>query len=141
MVFKKLNKQQTVQFFWFNVGGVAFFVLGYFVFAVLFGVGGWEWWQAKIAADLSGWTANYVIQRYIAFREESQHHTERKLIMRFTSISLINAPLDYLIVGVLFWLGVTPFIGLIVSSIFFTVWKYFWYKLYVFRHPAKKQSE
>jgi hypothetical protein len=47
--------------------------------------------------------------------------------------SLFNIPIDYAIVGGLKWLGVTPFLGLWISSIFFTIWKWLWYKHWVFK--------
>lgn len=134
------SKKTLWQFGLYNIGGVAFFVIGYLVFALLYGVFSWQWWVAKIAADLTGWTANYLVQRFIAFRHESEHHTEKKLLARFSAISLINVPLDYAIVGGLKWLGISPFIGLWVSSWFFTFWKFAWYKLWVFKVPGKTKA-
>lgn len=129
----KPSRRSAWQFFVFNIGGIAFFITGYGVFALLYGVFHWRWWQAKIIADLCGWTINYIIQRFWAFRHESKQIRERTLMQRFTFISLANVPLDYAIVGFLNSLGVTPFIGLWISSLFFTVWKYAWYKLWVFK--------
>jgi len=130
---KKPSKKSVIQFAWFNLGGVAFFVSGYGVFVVLYGIFSWRWWVAKIIADLTGWSINYLVQRFLAFREESKHHTEKKLFAKFSAISLVNVPIDYAIVGGLKLLGVTPFLGLWISSLFFTVWKYLWYKYWVFR--------
>lgn len=130
---KKPSKKSIKQFVLYNFGGVGFFVTGYLVFSLLYGVFEWEWWQAKIIADLFGWTVNYLIQRFFAFRDESRAHTEKALFARFSFISLINVPLDYAIVGGLNWLGLTPFIGLFVSACFFTVWKFIWYKFWVFK--------
>ena len=127
------SRQSVWQFLQFNVGGIAFFVVGYGVFVLLYGLLGWQWWTAKIIADLTGWTVNYLIQRFWAFRHESKEIRERTLIQRFTIISLANVPLDYAIVGILNWLGVSTFLGLWISSLFFTVWKFAWYKLWVFK--------
>ena len=55
---------------------------------------------------------------------------------KFTVISLINLAIDYVIVGALNWLGVTPFLGLIIASQFFTLWKWLWYKRWVFKPKA-----
>lgn len=134
---KKPTKQTVLQFVLFNFGGVAFFVIGYGVFAFLYGVHGWAWWTAKIVADCIGWTANYVIQRYLAFKEESKAQKEKVLLGKFLLISLANVPLDYAIVGGLRLLGVSPFMGLWLSSLFFTVWKYLWYKFWVFKKSKK----
>jgi hypothetical protein len=55
------------------------------------------------------------------------------VLKKFVPFSLFNIPIDYAIVGGLKWLGVTPFLGLWISSLFFTVWKWLWYKHWVFR--------
>lgn len=135
---RKPRKQTMWQFAFYNIGGIAFFVIGYAVFVLLYGLLSWKWWLAKIIADLAGWTANYAVQRFVAFRKESQHHTEKKLLARFSAISLINVPLDYAIVGGLKFIGISPFLGLWLSSLFFTVWKFIWYKLWVFQAPKPK---
>lgn len=133
LVPKKPSKKSIKQFALYNIGGVGFFATGYTVFSLLFGLLEWEWWTAKIVADLSGWTVNYLVQRFIAFRDESRAHTEKALLARFSAISLVNVPLDYAIVGGLKAVGVTPFIGLFVSAGFFTIWKFIWYKYWVFK--------
>lgn len=133
MVKKKITRKSAIQFAWYNLGGLAFFLIGYAVFALLYGLFSWKWWAAKIVADLVGWISNYLIQRYLAFREESKHHKNRKLIAKFSIVSLANVPIDYAIVGGLKLIGVSPFIGLWLSSLFFTVWKFVWYKLWVFK--------
>lgn len=134
---RKPSKKSIVQFAWYNLGGVAFFIIGYLVFAVLYGIFSWRWWIAKIVADIIGWLANYIIQRYLAFREDSKHHKNTTLFARFSIVSLLNVPIDYAIVGGLKLIGVSPFIGLWLSSIFFTAWKFIWYKLWVFSAPKR----
>jgi putative flippase GtrA len=136
---RKPTRQQTVQFLYFNLGGVAFFAIGYGVFAFLYGVIDAPWWLSKLIADLVGAIANFIIQRYLAFRLESQHIDSRTLYSRFGLISVSNIVIDYAIVAGLHALGVTPYIGLIASATFFTVWKYIWYKLWVFR-PKKNAA-
>jgi hypothetical protein len=56
---------------------------------------------------------------------------------KFTVFSLINLGIDYLIVGGLNWLGVSPFVGMIIASQFFSVWKWVWYKWWVFNKVEK----
>lgn len=131
-ILTKPSRKASLQFAYYNLGGLSFFLLGYGVFALLYGVLGWEWWLAKIFADLIGWSSNYIIQRFLAFGEESAHHGERVLLGKFTLISLINVPIDYAIVGGLKAIGVSPFLGLMISAVFFTVWKFVWYKRWVF---------
>jgi len=134
----KPTKRQAVQFLYFNMGGVSFFVLGYAIFALLYGVMHMPWWLSKIIADAVGATSNYFIQRYVTFRLESRHIDSRTLLSKFGILSLTNIVIDYAIVAGLNALGVSPFIGLIASASFFTLWKYVWYKLWVFKpnhHP------
>jgi putative flippase GtrA len=130
----KLPARKTfVQFILYNVGGMAFFVVGYAVFSLLYGVFSWRWWIAKVIGDTCGWLANYIIQRFVAFREESRGQKEHVLFAKFTALSLVNVAIDYAIVGGLNYVGVSPFLGLFIASWFFTIWKYLWYKLWVFR--------
>lgn len=134
---KKPSKRTVWQFVLYNIGGMSFFIVGYAVFSLLYGLFSWRWWVAKIIGDLSGWAVNYLIQRFLAFREESKGYGEKKLLIRFSAISLVNVVIDYAIVGGLKWLGISPFIGLFIAAWFFTVWKYIWYKLWVFKTPDK----
>ena len=136
---KRPTKRGVIQFIYYNLGGVAFFLSGYLVFVLLYGVLHWWWWVAKGIADLVGWGLNYFIQRYLAFNEESKAQSQRKLISKYVGFSLLNVLIDYALVAGLYALGVSPFLGLWISSIFFTIWKYLWYKFWVFKNkPAKK---
>ncbi len=132
----KPSKKTFLQFMIFNLGGVMFFVVGYLAFVVLYGFFHWSWLPAKLLADFLGWTTNYIIQYFWAFREERLHHKHKTVMGKFTVISLVNLLIDYAIVGGLNWLGVSPFIGMIIAANFFTVWKWLWYKHWVFRAKA-----
>jgi len=132
----KLSRKGVIQFVLYNAGGVAFFVVGYAVFALLYGALHWPWLPAKIIGDTLGWSCNFAIQYFVAFREETKSARPRVVAGKFTAISLINLVIDYVIVGVLKWIGVSPFIGLIVASQFFNIWKWFWYKYFVFKKPT-----
>lgn len=127
-----LGKKSIVQFLWFNAGGIAFFVVGYAVFSVLYGLLHWSWLFAKIVGDSLGWLCNFAIQYLVAFRDERRGHRPHVIAGKFTLISFVNLGIDYLLVWLLALAGVTPFIGLIIASQFFTVWKWFWYKYWVF---------
>lgn len=133
---KKPNNKGVIQFVFFNAGGAAFFIVGYAVFAVLYGPLHWRWLPSKIVGDALGWSANFAIQYFVAFREERQGHKPHVVAGKFTVISLLNLAIDYAIVAALNWVGVSPFIGLIVASQFFTLWKWFWYKHFVFKRPV-----
>lgn len=136
---KKPSKKSVKQFAWYNLGGVSFFVVGYMVFSLLYGLFSLEWWIAKVIGDVSGWSVNYVIQRLLAFREESKGHSEKQLLIRFSALSLVNVVIDYAIVWALKeLLHITPFIGLFIAATFFTIWKFIWYKLWVFKSASAK---
>jgi putative flippase GtrA len=130
---KRPTKKGAVQFAYYNLGGAVFFVSGYAVFALLYGLLHTNWLVAKVVSDMIGWLLNYAVQRYLAFGENSAGQSHMKLLKRLVPFSLVNIPIDYAIVGGLKWVGVSPFIGLIVSSLFFTVWKWLWYKYWIFR--------
>ena len=128
----KPTKKTFVQFVIFNFGGVTFFVIGYVTFVILYGFFHWAWLPAKILADFLGWSANFVIQYFWTFREEAKAQKTHKVTARFTLVSLMNLGIDYAIVALLAWAGVTPLIGLIIAANFFTIWKWLWYRHYVF---------
>lgn len=130
---KRPTKKGVVQFVFFNAGGLAFFVIGYMVFSFLYGLLHWSWLPAKIIGDTLGWSVNFAIQYLIAFKEERHGHQPRVIFGKFTAISLVNLVIDYALVGGLKWVGVSPFIGLFIASQFFNVWKWLWYKYWVFR--------
>ena len=130
---RKPTKQGIIQFSLFNVGGVAFFVVGYAVFSLLYGLFHWNWLVAKIVGDTVGWVSNFSIQYFLAFREERQGQKGHVVAGKFTALSLVNLVIDYAIVAGLKWLGVSPFLGLIIASQFFTIWRWLWYKHWIFK--------
>ncbi len=113
------------------IGGGVYFWLGYGVFALGYSVFHWNWFPAKILADLIGWTSNYFIQRYWAFSDQV-HLSELQHVGRYITIESVGFVMDYLIIWWLVSIGITPYIGFFISSGFFTVWSYLWYKYWVF---------
>jgi putative flippase GtrA len=123
--------KSSEQFAKYLAGGSLYFWVGYGVFALGYSVFHWGWLPSKIAADAIGWSLNYLVQRFWAFK--GQHHlSEMKHAGRYIFIESIGFVLDYAIIGGLRWLGVTPYIGFFISAGFFTVWSWFWYKYWVF---------
>jgi len=122
------------QFLKYMVGGNVYFWSGYAIFAVGYSALHLWWLWAKIASDIVGWSANYLVQRYWAFA--GQHHLrEIEHIYRYLFIESIGFILDYAIIGGLKAIGITPYIGFFISAGFFTVWSYLWYKYWVFPEP------
>ena len=129
------TKFNVVQFAKYMVGGSVYFWVGYGVFALCYSVLHWPWFWAKVLADIVGWSLNYIVQRYWAFG--NQHHLrEIEHIGRYIFIESVGFVLDYAIIWALNEVGITPYIGFFVSSGFFTVWSWLWYKYWVFPMPT-----
>lgn len=130
------RKKTFIQFAYFHLGGAIFFAAGYLVFALLYGLLHWHWLLAKAIADLTGWSLNYLVQYHLAFRDTAREQGHHKTLKKIVPFSLANILIDYAIVGGLKLVGVSPFLGLWISSLFFTVWKWLWYKHWVFTQSA-----
>jgi putative flippase GtrA len=122
-----------VQFLKYMVGGGVYFWGGLLIFAFCFSFLGWGWLPSKMLADVAGWTANYAIQRYWAFSDKKLEGHGRQVATRYILVNGIDVFIDYGIVGGLYSLGITPYIGFFVSAGFTTVWDYLWYRFWVFK--------
>lgn len=130
-----MSKPEVIQFGKYLAGGNVYFWSGYAIFAICYSGLKWGWFPAKITADAVGWSFNYLVQRYWAFA--GQHHlSEMQHVGRYLFIETIGFILDYLIIGGLNAIGITPYIGFFISAGFFTIWSYLWYKYWVF--PERK---
>lgn len=127
----RISKKEVRRFLKYMAGGGLYFWIGYGVFAICYSGFGWAWFPAKIAADIVGWTANYIVQRYWAFSDQA-HLSEMQHAGRYIFIEAVGFVLDYVIIWGLNAIGISPYIGFFLSSAFFTVWSYFWYKYWVF---------
>jgi putative flippase GtrA len=136
-----MNKRKDFikQFAKYMSGGTLYFWVGYGVFALCYSGLKWSWLPAKVAADAIGWSLNYLVQRYWAFNSDHLKLGEMQHIGRYISIESVGFVIDYLIIFGLNEVGITPYIGFFVSSGFFTVWSYLWYKYWVF--PEEKLAK
>ena len=132
------TKLKPPQFVKYLIGGGIYFWSGYAVFALCFSGLKWSWFPAKIAADVVGWSLNYIVQRYWAFNSDRLRLSEMQHVGRYIFIESIGFVLDYLIIGGLYYLGITPYIGFFISAAFFTVWSFLWYKFWVFPSQTTK---
>lgn len=123
----------------YMVGGSLYFWVGYAVFAACYSGLHWSWLPAKIAADAIGWTLNYVVQRFWAFGDHISL-SEMQHAGRYVVIESIGFVLDYLLIGGLNAVGVTPYLGFFISAGFFTVWSWLWYKYWVFPETGGKKT-
>jgi putative flippase GtrA len=127
------SHRRLIQFAKYMLGGSVWFWSGYAIFAICYSGFHWQWWQAKILADIGGWTLNFLVQRYWAFADPLLVGQDRAVRLRYLLITALNFAIDYAIVGSLKHFGVTPYLGIFVSSIFFTGWSYVWYRFWVFK--------
>jgi putative flippase GtrA len=127
------------QFAKYMAGGSLYFWSGYAIFALAYSGLHWSWLFAKMAADIVGWTLNYLVQRYWAFAGEHKRLSEMQHVGRYVFIESIGLGLDYLIIYGLNAIGITPYLGFFISAGFFTVWSYLWYKYWVF--PESKTTK
>ncbi len=140
---KKKDQREVKRITEYVVSGGAYFWVGYLMFFALDRGLGWTLWWAKLTANITGWLVNYVLQRYWVFRNPSLARHQTEVTGRYATITLVDFVLDYLIVASLKSFGLTPYLGQFVSSGFFTVWNYLWYKFWVFpekfitRKPAR----
>ncbi len=114
------------------ISGGAYFWSGYAMFFALDKGLHWSLWWAKLSANVFGWTINYMLQRYWVFNNPNLAKHKTKVTNRYIFITLVDFMMDYLIVAGLKSVGITPYIGQFVSSGFFTIWNYLWYKFWVF---------
>lgn len=128
---------KVTQFAKYMAGGTLYFWSGYAIFAILYSGFGWSWFPSKIVADIVGWTLNYLVQRYWAFVPDGKHLREIEHIGRYVFIETIGLILDYAMIAGLNYIGISPYVGFFISSGFFTVWSYFWYKYWVFPQKHK----
>lgn len=122
------------------LSGGLYFGSGYLLFAALWSGLHWSLWWAKLAANVFGWSVNFILQRYWAFNHPSLSEYKTRVTGRYIAITLFDFLLDYLIVAGLKTVGVTPYLGQFASAGFFTVWNYFWYRFWVFPAAARTKT-
>ena len=147
----KHKKKVVVQFIEYMISGGVYFWVGYLSFALFYGVHsnslsfeglGWNLWWSTIVSNVIGWTANFLLQRYWAFNNKALKGHQTQVTSRYILITLVDFGLNYLILFGLRGIGISPYIGQFISSGFFTVWNWFWYKYWVFPEKfAKRKSK
>lgn len=129
---KKGQRKELIRIVEYMVSGGAYFWSGYLMFFALDKGLHWSLWWAKLTANVTGWTVNYVLQRYWVFNNPSLAKNTTAVTGRYIFITLVDFVLDYFIILGLKTIGITPYIGQFISSGFFTVWNYLWYRFWVF---------
>lgn len=140
MKISKKQSREVKRFTEYMISGGAYFWTGYLVFFFIDKGLGLAFFWAKSVSTLAGWTVNFLLQRYWVFKNPALAKHQTEVTGRYTFITIVDFILDYFIVYGLKLVGVSPYIGQFVSSGFFTIWNYFWYKYWVFPSKFKKKS-
>jgi putative flippase GtrA len=140
---KKLNsgnKKLAIQFTEYIISGGAYFWVGYGIFNYLYYFAHWSLWWATILSNVVGWSVNFVMQRFWVFNNKSLKGSQTDVTTRYIIITLVDFVLNYFILLGLKGVGITPAIGQFISSAFFTLWNYIWYRYWVFPERLKKRK-
>lgn len=138
--FKQKQKREIKRITEYMISGGAYFWAGYLMFFVADKGLHLNLWWAKLAANVFGWTINYILQRYWVFKNPALASHQTEVTGRYIFITLVDFVLDYFIVASLKSAGLTPYLGQFISSGFFTVWNYFWYRFFVFPQKFAKRK-
>lgn len=131
----KRQRKELTRFTEYMIGGGVWFWSGYVIIVVLDDHIGLFW--ANVLGQTVGLSLNFMIGRYWAFK------TKRPAALlvatkRYVGYTILNAfGLNYFILLELRSVGIDPAIGQFIASAFFTVWNYYWYKVYVFKGQDK----
>jgi putative flippase GtrA len=138
---KKQNRKIAVQFIEYMVSGGVYFWVGYGLLLYFYNVLHWSLWWATIISNVAGWSVNFILQRYWAFNNKSLKTHQTEVTSKYIFITLVDFVLNYYILFGLNKVGIVPAIGQFISSAFFTVWNYLWYRFWVFpeKIAAKKK--
>lgn len=139
MPLKKKQRRELIRITEYMISGGAYFWAGYGMFFLLDKGVGLNLWWAKLGANVFGWLVNYALQRYWVFNNPELKKHQTNVTGRYIVITLVDFVLDYFIIAGLKSIGITPYIGAFISSGFFTVWNYLWYKLWVFPEKFTKK--
>ena len=137
---QKQRRKTLIQFIEYMISGGAYFWSGYALFAYLWSGLHWSLWWATITSNVFGWTVNYILQRYWVFANKSLNGHQTQVTTRYIIITLVDFVLNYFILYGLRQVGITPYIGQFISSGFFTIWNYLWYRYWVFPEKIKRQK-
>ncbi|HET9722121.1 MAG TPA: GtrA family protein [Candidatus Saccharimonadales bacterium] len=132
MAKSKKRRKLVIQFIEYMVSGGVYFWVGYVILDYLYYARHWGLWWATIISNIIGWTVNYILQRFWVFNNQTLKGHQTQVTGRYTVITLVDFLLNYVILYGLRLVGITPAIGQFISSGFFTVWNYLWYRFWVF---------
>ena len=141
MAKKVKSHKLLIQFVEYLVSGGVYFWVGYFILLYLYHIAHWDLWWSTIVSNVIGWAVNFVLQRFWVFSSKSLKGHQTEVTGRYIFITLLDFVLNYIILKGLIKVSIDPAIGQFISSGFFTIWNWFWYKYWVFPDKfAKKRA-
>jgi putative flippase GtrA len=142
MARKNKRNKLIIQFAEYMISGGVYFWVGYAILNYLYYGQHWDkgakFWWATMISNVAGWTVNFVLQRFWVFNNKSLKDHQTQVTGRYIFITLVDFVLNYFILYGLKQVHITPAIGQFISSGFFTIWNWFWYRLWVFPQHMKK---
>lgn len=136
------RRKLLIQFGEYMISGGAYFWVGYILLDYFYYGLHWNLWWSTIVSNVIGWSVNFVLQRFWVFNNKSLRHHLTEVTSRYIFITLVDFVLNYFILYGLKTVGITPAIGQFISSGFFTIWNWFWYRLWVFPEKfARKKAK
>lgn len=124
------TKYQLVRFF---VGGLATIAADYGTFHVLFAVGA-PLFVATTASLLAGFVVSFTLNKLWVFgatKERGQKNTTLQLVL-YTALFLFNIGFAYLFIQQLQLLGVSAYLGKLLSIVLIVAWNFVIYKKIIF---------
>jgi putative flippase GtrA len=138
----KNRRHELIKLGEYMVSGGAFFWSGYAMFAVGDKLLGLNLFWAKLLANVTGVTVNFLLERFWVYGGRKLSKQRLGLSAeRYLVLTSVNFMIDYLIVRSLKNIGITPYIGQFASAGFFFFWNYLWYRFWVFskkRRPRRR---
>lgn len=138
-ILKKRHQKELIRFGEYMIGGGVWFWSGYIIIVLMTANDVPLFW-ANFVGNAVGLTLNFIIERYWVFKTKRQTKLG-EATFRYIVYTALNAfLLNWLILQGLRNVGIEPAIGQFIASAFFTVWNYFWYKVWVFkgREPLRR---
>jgi putative flippase GtrA len=144
----KSKHKLLIQFVEYMISGGAYFWVGYGILLFLnsYFQSQLHWsvrvslWWATIISNVIGWSVNYILQRFWVFNNKALKSHKTNVTGRYIFITLVDFVLNYAILLGLNNIGIPPKFGQFISSGFFTIWNWFWYKFWVFPERMKKRK-
>ena len=136
----KNRHKLLIQFVEYMVSGGVYFWVGYAILNYLYYAQHWSLWWSTILINVIGWSVNFMLQRFWVFNNKALKEHQTQVTSRYIVITLVDFVLNYFILYGLRQVGITPAIGQFVSSGFFTVWNYLWYRFWVFPEKLAKHK-